>query len=100
MSAVFRLKDAEPIEVSESWDLERQIADAAQWLDEPKNGDRVRGSTLDIGFNCRLSDRVAVQGETVPVEFMRRLVSLEITLWLSIYPPFSDPAAQTASPLP
>jgi hypothetical protein len=90
MSAVFRLKHAEPIEVSESWELDRQIADAAQWLDDPTNAERVRKSILDFGFNSRLGGGIAVQGETVPVEFMRRLVLLDITLWLSIYPSFSD----------
>lgn len=97
MSAVFRLNDGESIEISESWELERQVADISEWLDEPNNGERVRGSTLDIGFNSRLGDGIAVQGETIPVGFMRRLVLLDVTLWLSIYPPFSDPSPKSIS---
>jgi hypothetical protein len=91
MSSVFRREGAEPIEASRSWDLAEQIRDVAEWLDRSGNPEKVRGSTLDIGFNCRLSAQVMVQGESIPVSFMRRLVALNIVLWLSIYPPFAEP---------
>jgi hypothetical protein len=76
----------EPIEVSTAWGLSPQIEDISTWLSVPENADRIRGSILDIGFDCRLNGRtVAVQGETVPTGFMERLASLHVTLWLSIY---------------
>jgi len=88
MSAVFRQPDGERIEVSVSWVLAEQVADAAHWLGDPGNEDLVRGSVLDIGFNSRLGERVAVQGETIPREFLKTLAALDVELWLSIYPPF------------
>jgi hypothetical protein len=69
--------------------LAEQIRDTTLWLNEMSNAESVRGCVLDIGFNSRLGDDVAVQGETIPLEFMRRLVVLEIELWLSVYPPFT-----------
>lgn len=89
MSAVFRRaeKGAEAIEVSESWSLADQIADVIAWLQHDENAELARGMVLDIGFDCRLGPRIAVQGETIPLEFMQRLCALDITLWLSIYPP-------------
>ena len=91
MSSVFRRESEPSIEVTESWSLDEQISDVSEWLDQSNNAALVRGSVLDIGFNYRIDGRaVAVQGETVPLEFMRRLVGLDITLWLSIYPPSSD----------
>ncbi len=99
MSAVFRRDDKEPIEVSSSWSLREQIADTDLWLAHIANVESVRGATLDIGFNARLNDtNVVVQGETVPLDFMRKLVEAQITLWLSIYPPFSESAYPVVAP--
>jgi len=93
MTAVFRRGESlETLQVSDSWSLSEQIADVSQWLREPNNAEQVHGATLDFGFNCRIGNRIAVQGETVPLEFMRQLVDLNITLWLSIYPPFEGDA--------
>jgi len=87
MSSVFRLENAEPIQASADWTLSRQIDEVTDWLDNVENARRVRGSVLDIGFDWRLDgSKVMVQGETVPLGFMQKLVSLDITLWLSIYP--------------
>ena len=86
MSAVFRKKGQQAIEVSQSWELETAIADVSRWLRESSKAMSVRGWVLDIGFNSRL-DSVAVQGETVSVAFMRQLVDHDIDLWLSLYPP-------------
>jgi hypothetical protein len=85
MSAVFRLEGRDPIEVSEEWNLEEQIRETSAWLENSANAADVRGSVLDIGFTSRLHPRLAVQGEVIPLSFMRRLVELEIVLWLSIY---------------
>jgi hypothetical protein len=91
MSAVFRRDDRDPIEVSGSWTIDQQIEQIQSWLSDSENAALVRGSILDIGFNSRLDGgRVAVQGETIPLEFMRKLVDSQITLWLSLYPQFSD----------
>lgn len=96
MSAVFRIKGAESIEVSLGWELRPQIQDVCSWLSIPENAEIVRDSVLDIGFNCRLNaTMVAVQGETIPTDFMGILASLNVTLWLSIYPPFVDPSARS-----
>ena len=92
MSSVFRREGSEPIEASCSWNLAEQLIEVAQWLDRVENGELVRGSVLDIGFNSRLGQQVAVQGETIPVSFMQRLVALNVALWLSIYPPFAEPS--------
>lgn len=63
------------------------------WLADSTNSESIRGAILNIGFNCRLNDSsVAVQGETVSLEFMQKLVQCEITLWLSQYPEFSKEA--------
>lgn len=94
MSSVFRIQDEESLEVSDSWELAKQIEAVDAWLFEDANSRTVRGAVLDIGFNSRLgSPDVAMQGETVPLEFMRRLVDNNITLWLSIYPPFDEDLA-------
>jgi len=90
MSAVFRRRPLDPIEVSDGWALDVQIEDASRWLQNPKNAEQVRDSILDIGFNTRPSEKVAVQGETIPLKFMQQLVDLGITLWLSIYPPLVE----------
>jgi hypothetical protein len=87
MSSVFRRTDGEQFEASASWILDEQIGEVALWLNQPENGESVRDSILDIGFNSRLGERVAVQGESVPVSFMQKLVKLNVELWLSIYPP-------------
>lgn len=87
MSAVFRNPPQEPFEVSTSWTLAEQIDDAGRWLAESENADLVRGAVLDIGFDCRLGNGIAVQGEALPWAFMRQLADYENTLWLSIYPP-------------
>lgn len=94
MSAVFRRRSQETLEVSSSWLLAEQIADVSRWLQDPANAEQVRGSTLDFGFNCRIGDEIAVQGETVPYEFLQQLVELNVTLWLSIYPPFETSQPQ------
>lgn len=85
MSSVFRCKDKEPIKVSSDWDLATQIRDVSLWLENDFNTELIRGSVLDIGFNSRLRTDVAVQGETIPLSFMQRLVAVEVELWLSIY---------------
>jgi hypothetical protein len=87
MSAVFRRVGESPIEIAESWDFASQIADLTFWLSQPENAEKVKGAILDIGFNSRL-ESVAVQGESIPLEFMRQLVGLNVELWLSLYPPF------------
>jgi hypothetical protein len=89
MSAVFRGDGRDAIEVSASWVLAEQVRDATHWLAQGGNAESVRGRVLDIGFNSRLDGTLAVQGETIPLEFMKQLVALEIELWLSIYPAFS-----------
>lgn len=103
MCTVFRLPNGERITGDDSWQLAESIQATQAWLSVPENAARVRGATLDIGFNSRvntfdsqLGDTVAVQGETIPVDFMRRLVELEITLWLSLYPPFCEEKAVRA----
>jgi hypothetical protein len=88
MSSVFRREGSDPLEVSSSWSLSEQIRDIECWLERYENAELVRGSVLDIGFNSRLSQQVAVHGETIPLVFMQRLVALDVELWLSIYPPF------------
>jgi hypothetical protein len=90
MSSVFRREGNEPVEVSTSWELESQIQEICQWLEDARNADLVRGSVLDIGFNSRLGNEVAVQGETIPLVFMQQLVALNVQLWLSIYPTFDE----------
>jgi hypothetical protein len=95
MSSVFRIDGGKPTEVSASWDLAEQIAEVARWLERFGNAELVRGSVLDVGFNSRLGERVAVQGETIPVAFMQRLVALDVELWLSIYPPFAGASDAT-----
>jgi hypothetical protein len=95
MSAVFRRDGQDAIEVSASWTLLEQIRDASCWLQHPTNADSVHGYVLDIGFNSCLGVVVAVQGETIPVGFMRQLVALDIDLWLSIYPPFDADVSPT-----
>jgi len=91
MSAVLRCIDQDPIEVSGAWLLAEQIAEVDEWLADSGNLDSVRGAILDIGFNSRLNDtNVAVQGETIPLAFMHKLVQGEVTRWLSLYPPFSE----------
>jgi len=93
MSSVFRRNNQNPVEVSDSWELAVQIESVDSWLANESNAKVVFGSILDIGFNSRLDgESVAVQGETIPIELMRKLVDLEITLWLSIYPAFEDSA--------
>gem|GEM_PF-6889810 len=89
MSAVFRHKERPAVEVSDSWDLRTQIDEVGRWLAEESNAQQVRGTILDIGLNSRLDGRVVVQGEVIPLAFMRQLVSLDIELWLSIYPDFA-----------
>jgi hypothetical protein len=86
MSAVIRREGHEAIEVSASWDLRVAIRETQEWLARNLKVD-LRGAVLDIGFDSRLGSKVAVQGEVIPLEFMQLLVSLEIELWLSIYPP-------------
>jgi hypothetical protein len=89
MSAVFRRDGQDAIEASASWTLVEQIRDVSCWLQHAANAELVHGYVLDIGFNSRLDGvAVAVQGETIPVAFMRQLAALDIDLWLSIYPPF------------
>lgn len=90
MSSVFRIQDNEPIEVSEHWRLDQQIEDISAWLQVDQNAEAVRGSILDIGFDSRLREKVVMQGEVLPTAFMGQLVSLDITLWLSIYRRFSE----------
>ena len=63
-----------------------QIQEVGRWLAEEANAREVRGTILDIGFTSRLDGRVVVQGEVIPLAFMRQLVPLDIELWLSIYP--------------
>lgn len=89
MSAVLHNNNrSKSIEISASWNLSEQINEAKAWLADPHNAESVRGWTLDIGFNSRLGKDIAVQGETIPLNFMQRLVELEVVLWLSIYPAF------------
>ena len=91
MSAVFRRANEVPIEASNSWSLDEQIAEVDTWLSESANAELVRGSILDIGFNSRLNgDSIYVQGETIPLAFMGKLVDSQITLWLSLYPPLTE----------
>ncbi|MCA9070255.1 MAG: hypothetical protein KDA84_15080 [Planctomycetaceae bacterium] len=90
MSSVFRIENHEPIEASGHWRLDQQIEEVSDWLQEEHNAERVRGSILDIGFNSRLHGSIAMQGEVLPTEFLRQLVSLDITLWLSIYRRFTN----------
>ncbi|MCE9545693.1 MAG: hypothetical protein K8T25_09275 [Planctomycetia bacterium] len=90
MSSVFRRNDGEPIEASSSWELAEQVADVLKWLSRPENAELVPHSVLDIGFNSRLGNHVAVQGEVIPISLMEKLTSLNVELWLSIYPPLSD----------
>jgi len=90
MSSVFRRKGNDPIEVSTTWNLVEQVREVSQWLELDCNAKLIRGSVLDIGFNSRLGEKVAVQGETIPLSFMGRLVALDVELWLSIYPPFDE----------
>src|SRR5712691_6043081 len=94
MSSVFRREGVEAIEVSDSWSLAEQLAEGTLWLDQSGNAELARDSILDIGFNSRLGERVSVQGESVPISFMQRLVALNVELWLSIYPPFADIARE------
>jgi hypothetical protein len=91
--AVFRRENQEPVVVpdSDTWRIDDQIAHVEAWLTDAANAESVRGSILDIGFDSRLNNSdCVVQGETIPLQFMRKLVELEITLWLSLYPPFLD----------
>jgi hypothetical protein len=80
VSAVFRREGQDAIEISTSWGLAEQIRDVSRWLERRANADLVRGSILDVGYNSRLGRGVAVQGETIPVEFMRQLAALDVTL--------------------
>jgi len=92
MSAVFRFEGRkETIEVSDSWLLAEEIPEIAAWLNDQSNAAKVRGSILDIGLASRL-DRCAAQFESIPVEFMKLLVDLNIRLDLSIYPISDDPS--------
>lgn len=91
MSAVFRRANQAPSEASNSSSFAEQIAEVDRWVSESANAKPVRGSTLDVGLNSRLNgDSVAVQGETLPLAFMQKLVDSQITRWLSLYPPFSE----------
>lgn len=89
MSAVFRLNDGASLAVSDHWDFRAHVGDIVKWLSFSENRNQVVGSVLDIGFNSRLSEKIVVQGEELSVEFMRDLADLNVTLWLSIYSPFS-----------
>ena len=83
---MIRREEQDAIEVSEGWNLEAEIIDVRASLENPADAAGVKGTVLDIGFDSRLGAGIAVQGETIPLEFMRQLVELDITLWLSIFP--------------
>ena len=55
----------------------------------------VENLMLDFGFNSRVgTEKVAVQGEYFPPEFLRLAGELNIGIGLSIYPPFGEKAAK------
>ena len=73
-------------------DLEQQIDDAIAFLTQHRddllllNADStIEDRRLDFGFDSRLGD-VAVQGEWLPVDFMRLAADLNIDVALSLYP--------------
>ena len=94
MSSVFRRTKKGPLEVSKAWVLDVQIDEISRWLGQTQNGELIRDTILDIGFNSRLCGKVAVQGETIPLPFMQRLVEHNVTLYLTIYPWFEEGADQ------
>jgi hypothetical protein len=86
-------------DVSDAVSLADQVRDATEFL--KLHGDAlaqlacdptVRARQLDFGYECRLSERVVVQGEYLPPEFLRLAGSLEISIALSLYPSGRDEA--------
>lgn len=50
---------------------------------------------LDFGFDCRLGDDVAVQGEYLPVSFLQFAGRLKVAVALSIFPGPQFPGVQS-----
>lgn len=74
-------------------DLRSQLKDAETFLTQ-FNDDLKRLTALptieecqlDFGFDCRLGNGVAVQGEFLPVSFLSLVGQLNIAVALSLYP--------------
>lgn len=82
-------------------DLRGQVKDALEFITqyyaefEKLAGDhRVEDCRLDFGITCRLGrNRIAMQGEFLPVSFLRLVGAFGIAVAISIYPPLSEEAA-------
>lgn len=74
-------------------DLSRQIEDAVKFLQTHRREferlltiDVVDDCRLDFGYDCRLSDKIMMQGEYLPVEFLALVGQLQVAVALSLYP--------------
>ena len=87
-------------------DLDGQLQDANDFLSANHNDlarlatdPNVEDRRLDFGVECRLGiDNVAVQGEWLPVDFLRWVAELRIGVALSLYP--STQADSRGQPCP
>ena len=78
--------------------LDGQVHDAITFLSQHKSDlerlaidTAVEDRRLDFGFTSRLGvDNLAVQGEFLPVDFLRLVGDLSISVALSIFPPTVD----------
>jgi hypothetical protein len=87
----------------DKWDdLRAAVAEVLRFLKANRNellklkrATGIEDLMLDFGFNSRVgTDKVAMQGEYLPPEFLRLAGELNIGIGLSIYPPFGDKPAK------
>lgn len=86
-------------DVSDAASLKIQIQDAIAFLKlhhadlvKLANDGGVEVSQLDFGYQCRLGDGVAIQGECLPPEILSLAGQLKIGIALSLYPTSNYPA--------
>lgn len=75
-------------------DLDQQIQDAICFmqkhdrdLKELAKMGSVEDQVMDFGYDCRLNSKVLMQGEYLPVTFLKLVAKFEINVALSMYPP-------------
>jgi hypothetical protein len=80
-------------------DLRGQLEDAEAFLTQFRDDlerltalPTVEECQLDFGFDCRLGEEVAVQGEYLPVSFLQLAGQLKVAVALSLYPTVSSDA--------
>lgn len=74
-------------------DLRGQVADAIGFISTHRADferlavlETVEDRQLDFGYDCRLGNGIAVQGDYLPVEFLRLVGQFNVAVALSLYP--------------